>query len=464
MRAPQRDPCYTAKLTIKLETNKSSIPTLSIRVLPFIMKTLKLFAFLCLIAFVRSKDDWDMDKVALPAIVAILKDYFVSKTPKVDLCFLGPKSEILAEKVLKGAPSGLSIRVLSYIKIPKNDMRHIDFPSIFLFDSGEHFHEASKKIYWESALGLAPNHIIYAPKRNYRDLIFENELANNGIENQNFIRVLNRTTADLVTGFQFSPGRCTFKYESINQFSVTSMKWAKDIYFPEKYQNFHGCELKIFRYQSYYTPITDHIYSTLALRLNYRRSLYSSKIFSKKTAEDFDMVEAASFQDFTEYNTFYLEYSGAVYDDFLTFTVPAGEPYKEFEKMFLMFDKATWICIGVTLAGALVVIQIINLLTVKVKKFVFGRDITTPSLNVASIFLTGSQFNSPGRNFARFILMLFIWWTLMIRTCYQSELFKYLQGDSRKPIISSIDELNEKNFTLFYDDGQKNFEEVINKR
>jgi hypothetical protein len=111
-----------------------------------------------------------------------------------------------------------------------------------------------------------------------------------------------------------------------------------------------------------------------------------------------------------------------------------------------MFDKATWICIGVTLVGSLLVIQVINLMSVQVQKFVFGRDIRTPSLNVASVFLVGGQNRLPGRNFARFLLMMFIIWSLIIRTCYQSMLYKNLQQDMRRPRIQTFAELNEKNF------------------
>jgi hypothetical protein len=44
--------------------------------------------------------------------------------------------------------------------------------------------------------------------------------------------------------------------------------------------------------------------------------------------------------------------------------------------------------------------------------------------------------------------MSFIWWSVIIRTCYQSTLYKNLQRDMRKPMIKTFDELNEKNFSI----------------
>jgi hypothetical protein len=163
--------------------------------------------------------------------------------------------------------------------------------------------------------------------------------------------------------------------------------------------------------------------------------------------EAFDLRELLVFQNITFNQT---EFSSALFSDHVTFTVPASEPYTQLEKMFLMFDGATWIWIGFTLARAFMLIQVVSFMSTKVQKFVFGRDIQTPTLNVASIFLNGAQFKSPGRNFSRFMLMMFIIWSLIIRTYYQSELYKNLQNDLRKPKIRTIDELNEKFFTLWY--------------
>lgn len=136
----------------------------------------------------------------------------------------------------------------------------------------------------------------------------------------------------------------------------------------------------------------------------------------------------------------------------LTFLIPPGEPYTLVEKMFMMFDFAVWIGIVITLLSAFIAIQVFNMLALNIQNFIYGRNIRTPTMNLISIFLTGGQCKIPARNFARFLLTLFIFWSLIIRTCYQSELFKYLQADLRKPIVQTIDELIEKNFTFYGSD------------
>ena len=141
------------------------------------------------------------------------------------------------------------------------------------------------------------------------------------------------------------------------------------------------------------------------------------------------------------------------------FFIPPGELYTPLEKLFLPFDFEVWIAILVTFLIALGTIQIINRASETVRNFVYGRNINTPTLNVAEIFLCGGQVKVPGRNFARFILMLFIIWSLIIRTCYQSMLFEFLQSDARKPGVKTMKEIYESNLTLIIPLDKCNFEQ-----
>jgi hypothetical protein len=70
----------------------------------------------------------------------------------------------------------------------------------------------------------------------------------------------------------------------------------------------------------------------------------------------------------------------------------------------------------------------------------------------------------PKGNFARFVLMMFVIWALIIRTCYQSILYENLQRDIRKPRIQTLDELNELNFTALYTENDKYMTEIAEKR
>jgi len=134
----------------------------------------------------------------------------------------------------------------------------------------------------------------------------------------------------------------------------------------------------------------------------------------------------------------------------LYFVIPKGELYSEWEKLLFAFDFITWCMIAATFVAAFGTIIIINHFAPRqVRNFVFGRNVTMPSLNILIAFFGLSQGVVPRRNFARFLLILFIMWSLIFRTCYQGLLFEHLQGDGRKPAVASIKELLDRNFTYF---------------
>lgn len=135
--------------------------------------------------------------------------------------------------------------------------------------------------------------------------------------------------------------------------------------------------------------------------------------------------------------------------DTLYFAIPPGEPYDQLTKMFMMFDSEVWIAITVTFLIGLVAIQIVNRLSRQLQSLIYGSNITTPTLNLISIFLCGGQIRTPPNSFARFLLILFIIFSLIIRTCHQSTLFRFLQDDLRKPRVTSFDELVYENFTFY---------------
>jgi len=132
------------------------------------------------------------------------------------------------------------------------------------------------------------------------------------------------------------------------------------------------------------------------------------------------------------------------------FVVPEGELYCDWELLTLAFDAITWLLIGITFGATFTFIVIIKLSrSTTVRNFVFGRNVSSPALNVLVLFFGLSQVVLPRRNFARFLTAMFIIWCLIIRTCYQGKHFEYLQGDMRKPEIQSFEELMRHNFSFY---------------
>lgn len=53
----------------------------------------------------------------------------------------------------------------------------------------------------------------------------------------------------------------------------------------------------------------------------------------------------------------------------------------------------------------------------------------------------------PGRNFARYLLTIFILFSHIMRTGYQCKQFNFMQMEMREKDVQTIDEMIEKNFT-----------------
>lgn len=265
------------------------------------------------------------------------------------------------------------------------------------------------------------------------------------IHNANFLLNENEETIDLVTPQMYSSTSCNvFKLDTINRFSKRTMQWENSSFYPQMYKNLHGCTLLVKGPSQWLDQLSFKVVEALTRFLNYRMkdnenqrtdTRIKYELFSNIMRLDFGR-KRASVPFFSDQNFFF---------------IPPGDRYTAFEKMFMMFELEVWIAIAVTLLIAFAVIQVINLFSYKIQDFVYGTNNRTPSLNVQSIFLTGNQFKIPGRNFARFLLMLYIIWSLIIRTCYQSKLFEYLQAGLKKPKVTTIKKMIERNFTFYGD-------------
>jgi hypothetical protein len=105
----------------------------------------------------------------------------------------------------------------------------------------------------------------------------------------------------------------------------------------------------------------------------------------------------------------------------ITFMITPGEPYTNFEKLYLPFDDETWKYLIITYVSVFSLIVIINRFNRKIQDFFYGQNVTSPAFNVVSIFFGIGQIKLPSGNFARITLMTFIYFCLIIRTAYQGK-------------------------------------------
>ncbi|KAL7051756.1 hypothetical protein ACKWTF_004599 [Chironomus riparius] len=134
--------------------------------------------------------------------------------------------------------------------------------------------------------------------------------------------------------------------------------------------------------------------------------------------------------------------------NFFILITPA-EKYTPYEIFFLPFDLMTWIFSLITFLSTILSILIINNLSKSTQTMVYGHKVDTPFWNVISIFFGISQTKLPNTNFSRFILIIFIYFCLIFRTCFQSKFFEFMTSEPRHPQPKTFGDLINEGYKLY---------------
>ena len=145
----------------------------------------------------------------------------------------------------------------------------------------------------------------------------------------------------------------------------------------------------------------------------------------------------------------FLDATSPYLSDQIIFVVPPGRELTAFEKLIFPFTLNVWLIgLGCLLTGCLIIF-LIKRRSKATQNFVFGSGVTSPYLNMFIGFIGGSQQILPQRNFARFLLMMFLLQTLVMRTLYQGSFFNLMRSHKRVKEVQSVDEMIEKDFEFY---------------
>lgn len=153
----------------------------------------------------------------------------------------------------------------------------------------------------------------------------------------------------------------------------------------------------------------------------------------------------------------FFDNSYPIYVTPMVFVIPPGRLLSPMEKLFQPFNYIVWIALLIVNSVAVVVIIFINLKYKRYKAFVYGENVRHPLINMYVAMLGSQQLHLPKRNFARFILMMYLIFCLILRNIYQGSIFKFLQSDGRHKEVQSIDEMLKKDFTFYMFESSYDF-------
>ena len=128
---------------------------------------------------------------------------------------------------------------------------------------------------------------------------------------------------------------------------------------------------------------------------------------------------------------------------------PMEPELSSFRKMFYPLALDSWVLLVLYLAVGVLSIFIIKFLSTKIQHFVIGEHVNYPYMNMLIGFVGQAQNKMPGNNFARFLLMNFLLFALVIRTAYQGKLYQVMKSEIKFSEPKTINEMSEMGYKFF---------------
>lgn len=367
----------------------------------------------------------------------------------------------------------VQIESFNHIKELPERRRHAIF-FIASFASFTSFHEAMTDklfdfggLYLIVCSGMTTNHVNAVFR-----LLWQKFIYNVGI----LMTVDDAVT--LQTFFPFNHQKCfDMTAKTINVFNSTTFKWTSYSFFPRKLTSLYNCPIKVttFEYEpaiivkkfengSFELHGSDmELLNGLAKVLNFRIDLIFlpnfgdwGVLYENGTATGAHKMVIERKTDaiigwfYVSYlKTLFMSNSEPYFMVPLAIIVPSGKAYTTLEKLLIPFELSVWVWLLVALILAVLVILTVEIRFRNIRKFVIGNEVKTPLMELLVVLFGSSSHSLPRQHFPRYLLTMFLIFCLVMRTLYQSGLFKYMQSDKTGSGIASIDEMIEEKFTIY---------------
>ncbi|EDW05900.1 uncharacterized protein LOC6585427 [Drosophila mojavensis] len=127
--------------------------------------------------------------------------------------------------------------------------------------------------------------------------------------------------------------------------------------------------------------------------------------------------------------------------------VPGGRPLTPLERLTKPLGYITWICLLTSILTGLTLITMLQLLSVpRLRRFVLGESNRRPATELWSTLFGGIHMHPPRRNFARFLLAMWLLETLVLRAAYTGEMYILLQDARVRAPLRTLAEVLDKKF------------------
>lgn len=153
----------------------------------------------------------------------------------------------------------------------------------------------------------------------------------------------------------------------------------------------------------------------------------------------------------------FLGSSSSIYFSAVLFAMSPGHPFSSLEKLFLPFKIIAWHLVVSTFVVAGIGLLFLRRAPFGARAFIVGPDNRSPISNMILICFGGGVQLQPRRNFARYMLLMWIAMMLVLRNMYQGNLFVLLQKVLLHPIPNTLEEMTAGNYTFYAEPAAKQF-------
>ncbi|KAI8124066.1 Ionotropic receptor 21a [Lucilia cuprina] len=131
--------------------------------------------------------------------------------------------------------------------------------------------------------------------------------------------------------------------------------------------------------------------------------------------------------------------------------IPQGRKMTSFERLMKPFRYIIWSCFSSSIIFGILFIYFIRYLgRSKLMDFIYGKGNRIPFTNLLAVLFGISIHGAlPHKNFARYILMIFLLYTFVLRSAYSGALYILLQDGRARNTFKTINEIVDNNFTIY---------------
>jgi len=457
------------------------------------MNLKEVFVIFCcsmLISCSLSVNNPEIDAIST-AIAEVCEEYFIKKSIEFDVILYGEPTSRLFDII-----DGLLDKIVSQSTIIVERVNNIDRwhhkleRSAVVFISNEYFlNKFSKTTRFGNSFPKELTFLTFFEEVFYYFMNLQtpfvggyNSDKTSVISHQVFIGNFHHADkVELLTIDHFRDGSCNkAKLISVNSFVKSTRKWTTTLEVYKRFDNFNGCKLTVLESWSPYLYPKEGNDRVNECYRNEQEDCQTLQTYLAETTGlqgfTFDIFEIAgkiaNFSPSLEIHvyedqlktltkpvaqTFISSYSeilrgfaptSMIFDVSFVLAATPSEFYNNYEKLWLPFDRATWIILFSTFFVVFVAIFCLNFMPKIVRNSIFGQEVSSPALNVVQVFFGIAQAKLPTASIPCFILILFVGFCYIFRTCYQSKSFELMTRDVRKPLPKSVQDLIDRNYTI----------------